>query len=294
MGGEKWMNHCISVFLGLASICSLALGIQALSNEQNIKSGIATLQFQLSTNLTDAIHAKRAPQNQDLLNTIQTAADKFPGAASHFESVASAAATSIPNIIKDIPDQVDSIPDLFNGIPELIEELFPKNCSVGTGKFCVGLSSNISCSNLPLNMTDIIPPDILKSLGETFDIIRALDTALTKITAPYFRDTLIVGMVSSFVSVFVLITSLYGWPSCFRGSIVRPGALCAAVYLVFGLILGVPFFIPTIILHILRSKLEQLPSWIQVQQGNVYGLCLGCLCCSLVIVIMGIVTPFVP
>jgi hypothetical protein len=44
MGKKEWMKRCTSVFLALALVCSLALGIEALSNEQSVKSGIATLQ----------------------------------------------------------------------------------------------------------------------------------------------------------------------------------------------------------------------------------------------------------
>ncbi|KAF4434344.1 hypothetical protein F53441_13709 [Fusarium austroafricanum] len=293
MGGKKWMKGCLSVLLLFAFICLLALGIVALSNEQNVKSGIAALQFQLSTNLTDGFLAKRAPQNPEFVDAIQTAIDKFPGAVSRFQSAAGTAATSIPDVIKDIPSQFNKTQDLAKDVSELIEELFPKNFSVGTGKFCVGLSSNTSCSDLPLNITHIIPPDIVRHLSESFDSIRALDTALAKITAPYLRDTLVVGMVSTLVSVLVFTASLYGWPPCFRGRIVQPGLLYVGARFVFGLVLSVPFFVPTIILHILRSKLGQLPSWIQVQQGNVYGICVGCLCCSLLIMVLGTFVPFV-
>lgn len=210
---------------------------------------------------------------------------------SRLQSAAGSTATSIPDVIKDIPGQINDIPDLINGVPELIEELFPKNCSLGTGQFCVGLSNNISCSDLPLNMTDIIPQDIMKHFGESFDDIRSLNIALARVTAPYLRDMLIIGMVSMFVGVLFFIASLYGWLPCLKKWVVRPGIQCAVVRLVFGLVLSVPFMIPTIILQILRSKLEHVPSWIEVQQGNAYGLCLGCLCCSFLVVIVEVLAP---
>ncbi|RMJ04852.1 hypothetical protein CDV36_014485, partial [Fusarium kuroshium] len=149
--------------------------------------------LQLSTILTNDSLERRAPQNPDFGDAIQTAINQFPGAVSRFQSAAGTAATSIPDIIKGIPGQVNDIPDLINGVPELIEELFPKNCSLGTGQFCIGLSNNISCSDLPLNMTDIIPQDIMKHLDESFDNIGSLNTVLARVTAPYLRDMLIIG-----------------------------------------------------------------------------------------------------
>ncbi|KAI3573906.1 hypothetical protein IWW34DRAFT_634406 [Fusarium oxysporum f. sp. albedinis] len=293
MIGKKWLKLSWTLILLLAFICLSVLGILALSNEHNVKAGVATFQFQVSTSLIDGLLSKRDPQSPDFIDTIHTAIDKLPGAVSRVQSAAGITATSIPDIIKDIPNQVNKTQDLAKDIPELIEELFPKNFSLGTGRFCVGLSTNTSCSDLPLNITHIIPPDIVGYLSENFDSIRALDTALSKITAPYLRYTLIIGIVSTFVSVLAFNASLYGWPSCFRVRTLRPGLLHVGARLIVGLALSVPFFVPTIILHILRLKLGQLPSWIQVQPGNVYGLCVGCLCCSLFIIILGTFVPFV-
>ncbi|KAF4451417.1 Na(+)/H(+) antiporter NhaA 2 [Fusarium austroafricanum] len=269
MIGKKWLKFVWLILLLFAFMCSSVLGILALSNKDNIKAGIATLQFQLSTNLIDSFLPKRTPQSPDFIDIVRTAIDKFPDAVSRVQTAAGITATSIPDLMKDIPTPVNKTQDLAKDIPELIEELFPKNFSVGTERFCVGLSTNISCSDLPLNITHIIPPDIARHLGENVDGIRALDAVLAKITAPYLRRTLAVGMVSTFAGVLIFAASLCGWPSCFRGRIVQPGLLYIGARLVFGLVLSVPFFIPTVALHILRSKLEQVPSWIQVQQGNV-------------------------
>ncbi len=41
---------------------------------------------------------------------------------------------------------------------------------------------------------------------------------------------------------------------------------------VFGLVLSIPLFFPKITLHILRSSVEQLPSWMEAHHGDVYRL----------------------
>ncbi|RMJ14890.1 hypothetical protein CDV36_005455, partial [Fusarium kuroshium] len=67
MGKKEWIKRCTSVFLALAFVCILALGIEALSNEQSVKSGIATLQAGLKRALDITTH--RVPIHVCLDNT---------------------------------------------------------------------------------------------------------------------------------------------------------------------------------------------------------------------------------
>jgi hypothetical protein len=62
------------------------------------------------------------------------------------------------------------------------------------------------------------------------------------------------------------------------------------VCLVSGLICFIPFLIPTVILYILQSKTQNLPSSIEVEKGEVSGYCLGAFCCTVVMMLLTTVT----
>ncbi|XTI90844.1 hypothetical protein V2W45_1245545, partial [Cenococcum geophilum] len=51
-------------------------------------------------------------------------------------------------------------------IPKVIEELIPKNCSLGTKQFCVGFTYNIIYNNLLLTLSNIVLEEVKSFLKD--------------------------------------------------------------------------------------------------------------------------------
>ena len=81
---------------------------------------------------------------------------------------------------------------------------------------------------------------------------------------------MLVVLITSLLSVFGYFFQLKLWRVMF--------------HVVAGLVLCIPFIVPVVILHVLRSKLDSLPNWIQVVQGDLTGLFTGGLSCVLIFV----------
>jgi len=189
--------------------------------------------------------------------------------------------TEIPGVVSQVQSGASSI---ANAIPGSLRATIPKNCSIGTGKFCIGFDDHVSCDDLPLNISNIIPPEITNLLSDDFNI-EALETAASKITEPYIQRFLVLGLALQPVAILIFIFYIY-WFSVLKGTMGR--ALWAVIH-VFGVISFGPFVLPVAILSVLGSKTGQLPSWIQAQQGDVYELSIGCLCSAITIAIMGFI-----
>ena len=147
----------------------------------------------------------------------------------------------------------------------------------------------MSCHNLPLSLSDIIPPEVEKPFRDTFTDISAFDKLLKEVTTPYIRNSLTAGLISIFTAGVIFIYSIHGQVLNSVCNVIKTKVWILLLYFTFGLIFSSPFLIPTVILYILRSKVDQLPAWIQVQQGDVYKLCLGSLCCAVSVVAIGCV-----
>lgn len=206
-----------------------------------------------------------------------------PGVVTGIQSAANSAATVVPGAVSKVQSAAGAAATSISGA---IGSIIPRNCSIGTGKFCIGIAEGLTCDNLPLNLSQILPSDIVESLGNV-DGTQALDEALQKVTTPYIRDCLIVGLLLMFVLTCLFIMSMYGWFSPLAGKT----TLGIALSILVGLVFCVPFIIPVVILHVLQSVLGHLPSWIEVRMGDVNTLCLGALCCSVTAVILGNIIP---
>ncbi|KAK3369559.1 hypothetical protein B0T24DRAFT_532287, partial [Lasiosphaeria ovina] len=195
---------------------------------------------------------------------IQTGARKIPGIISKIQSTAGAAATMLPGAF---------------------EAILLRNCSISTRKFYIRLIKTMPYNDLPLSLSTIIPPEIKEPLRNNIKNIEALDTALIKVIAPYIQTSLIIGLILMLVIILILLFSIYG--SYYIHITKIPRGIYIAVHVIFSLIFYIPFSIPIAILYILRSNLDNLPSWIQVQYGDIYGLYIGCLYYAVAITTLG-------
>ncbi|KAF2176534.1 hypothetical protein K469DRAFT_698391 [Zopfia rhizophila CBS 207.26] len=233
--------------------------------ESNAKTGILTLSFNSTNIVPDNPFLKsRTVQNRDIFQDIQ----------SKVNSVKDAIATALPDAVA-------------TPIQE-IEEYIPKNCSLGTKEFCVGYRHNITCKKLPLSLSDLVPdiaqnlPDGVQVLPDTLekplqDLVKEfqeklqeklqpLGRILTKVTTPYVQKCLVAGLV-------LLRVVQYHKHSSKAHYWIESGN---------GLRLG-----------LFQAKTKALPSWIEVEKGEVGGLCIGALCCAIVMTFLTAITPTV-
>jgi hypothetical protein len=176
-----------------------------------------------------------------------------------------------PNIIQSLQSGVQSAGVISHiqsaaitrstAIPDSVEALIPQNLSLGTKEFCVGLMHNVSCSTLPFNLSSLVPTNVEKYLQPHVSDIESLSGSLMKITPLYIYDSLILGLILMLIMIIVSICSI--------SFILGLKALKVGLLLLLGTICCVLFVIPVIILSVLDSKAKQLPSWIQVEHGEV-------------------------
>jgi hypothetical protein len=199
---------------------------------------------------------------------------------SEAQSAASVLTTAIPAAASKIQSATSSIETAGS---DAIKSLIPRNCSLGTKQFCVGFSTHTKCNDLPLNISDIIPEDIVNFVGDEIQALQPLEGIMAKVTPGNIQDLLVLGC---FVMAFLLGFLISGLLTSVK-KILRLG-FC----LVFGLLCFISFLIPTYFLYLVQSKIQDLGSSIEVEKGNVANLCVGALCCAAFMVLTVITSVF--
>ncbi|CAK7202010.1 hypothetical protein SEUCBS139899_004728 [Sporothrix eucalyptigena] len=236
-----------------------ALGLQIVGLRAVSRRSFLTDIPNVISEVTSAAGAKTLPPNvlSQVESAASVAATALPGVASQVKSAAGAAATA--------------------GIGAVTTAL-PQNCSVGSRQFCVGSAHAVTCHDLPLNLSTILPGGLETSLQDTFGAVRDADETLRKLTAPYVQGCFVVGLVLMLVETILSIVSVYGWFLPFSG---LAKTIRVTIITALGLVLCVPLVATTVVLFVVQSKLSQLPTWIHVDQGALPHLSLGFLLCAL-------------
>jgi hypothetical protein len=158
--------------------------------------------------------------------------------------------------------------------------MIPRNCSLGTKQFCVGFDNRTECNDLPLNLSNIVPEAVAIFVGDQVQALQPLPGIFTKVTVANIQDCLILGLVLMLVI------------PCFAHYLLRLSIRVGmAIIFVAGLACCVPFVIPTVILFTVQSKIDNLPSSIEVQKGDVRNYCLGILSCGVVMMLLATLSP---
>jgi hypothetical protein len=213
----------------------------------------------------------RSIPGRDFLQSLQSEA----------QSATNVVATAIPSAIS----KVQSAASAATAIPDIniVKEMIPRNCSLGTKQFCVGFDNRTECNNLPLNLSNIVPEAVATFVGDQVQALQPLPEILAKVTVANIQDCLILGLVLMLVMPIILCFAHY-----LLGLSIRIGMV---IIFVAGLTCCVPFFIPTVVLFAVQSKIENLPSIIEVQKGDVSNYCLGVLCCGVVMTLLATLSP---
>jgi hypothetical protein len=204
----------------------------------------------------------RALRNRDLLEDLQdgarsaleAAATRVAGAATQAESAISSAAATVQSI----------------------EDYVPRNCSLGTKRFCIGYKQDVNCSGLPLNLTSLLPVSLQELPGPVENAIRdrvetlsQLADSSTRFSAFSVSATLISGLVLMIMVVVLALSLSLGRPQVITGVFGKLRVVSRALALLtLGLVCCFPFVLLAVILHTVLKAARGLPSWVEVKTGE--------------------------
>jgi hypothetical protein len=217
---------------------------------------------------------------QDGANSLlDAAATKVSSAADRVESKVSSAAARI----QDLEDRV------------------PQNCSLGTKRFCIRSKRRSTCSDLPPDLSRLVsdamqdlPAGVGDVLGERVAALSPLPATLSKTPGFSMQDVMIaqLALVSAVTVLSCLLAA--GWPPRLALLVLKLGTGFRVVAMaVLGFLCCVPLILVVSIVRMLLEKATQLPSWVEVEQGEVPALCYGALGCALALVLLAAAAPTV-
>jgi len=184
----------------------------------------------------------------------------IPRAASGVQTAASTVATSVSAAV----------------------EIVPRNCSIGTRQYCVGFDYAVSCNPLPLDLLRIVSPDIQRLLHIDFDDLWTLNLALRRVTTSAVHDSMLAGLASPLVMTVGVVCWAMGYLRRVASS--APPSTKAVIVSTTGLVACIPFLLAVMTLQAVRVKGQQLPSWVRMQEGEVYKLGMGSFVSALLVV----------
>lgn len=143
-----------------------------------------------------------------------------------------------------------------------IDESFPRNCSLGTKRFCIGYEQDVSCSGLPLNPSSLLPESVGALPSPVQSAIRVhvktlspLVESLTRFPALFVLQTLASGLISMSIVAALSLCLALGWPRDVTKVFNRLSAFPRALALLaLGLVCCSPFVLLGVVLTaILKS-----------------------------------------
>lgn len=214
----------------------------------------------------------------------------LPGSlASAAKSAGEAVSTAIPAAASSLQSAIGAAET--SAIGALGDAIFPKNCSLGTKKFCFGFDSHTACSELPFDISAILQASSGASLGKVLQPLQSLESDLAKITPGYVEAAAITGLVllflmASLFTFFVIDTKFADFVCKLeyrRALFLRIGISLLCILLL------IPYLVPVGILSAARSKIQGFGFPVaDIKMGNLNTQLLENLLCALVIV-LGIV-----
>jgi hypothetical protein len=256
------------------------------------------MQFNLTDNLIQGLitgHEEAERRDfidpRDLINDLKSATGP---AASQVVDAAKLIISEVPELATKVKSAAISAATSLQGT---IKKSIPQNLSLGTYRFCIGFIDTIDCKGLPLNLSDLLPASVEDLPGSFTDAIKdsmnrlqPAATALTNIA--YIRVFLLFGLILLFIFVALVIASTLGRILCIVGILIELSRRSKVIiHVIFGLICSAPLAVTAVILLVFKRKADVLPLWVKIDYGEVGELCLGSLCCAIVLTIITAVSP---
>jgi hypothetical protein len=167
------------------------------------------------------------------------------------------------------------------------------NCSIGTEQFCVGFRNrqNLSCSYSPFGISALLPEAIEDLPGPVEDALRERMDDLSPLAGdlsslPQSIDICIIVGTLAMSLVLVLSTYLL-WDSCTRRNVGIKTRWLA--YLAMAVLCCSPYLALVVSQSKVIKEAQGLPSWVEVQKGEVMGLSIGLLVCAAIFVALSAV-----
>jgi hypothetical protein len=231
--------------------------------------------------------SEHALRDRDLLEDLQN------GAKSALNAVATRVA--------DAASQAESAVSSAAATIQSVEEYVPRNCSLGTKRFCVGYKQDVNCSELPLNLSSLLPESLQELPGPVQDAIRDRADALSQLAESSTRfpafsvpDTMISGLVLMAIVATLSLSLALGRPRVLTRVFGKLKTVPRALALLaFGLVCCSPFVLLGVILGTILRAADELPSWVEVERGEACGLSFAALACALVLAFIFAAAPSV-
>jgi len=176
---------------------------------------------------------------------------------------------------------VDWISD-NNPLSALADQLIlPRNCSIGTARFCVGSSDSVACYDLPATVSDLIPSETIRTSLIGYSLDNIISPSLEKVTRGNIMAIWIAGLVSE-----SMLVTLAGLAVFSNWVLFRNKALRVIIHITVGMIICLPFILPVLALRTFNSIASSLPQWIEISYGGVPSLFASALGTSTTIVFL--------
>ncbi|KFZ17912.1 hypothetical protein V502_04356 [Pseudogymnoascus sp. VKM F-4520 (FW-2644)] len=167
-----------------------------------------------------------------------------------------------------------------------IEVLLPKNLALGISQFCVGFTDHTNCTNLPFNISDILPEankniseDVQKFVNSKFQTLQYLEGTTAKATSANFIGPLVSGIVFLTVLAATLFFCLFIKRSV-TNKLTKVGICLLAV------LCCIPFAIPMAILSYVGSKIQESGPIVSIEKGDAASLSIGAFVCAIIILVL--------
>jgi hypothetical protein len=184
------------------------------------------------------------------------------------QSEAPSVTTAAASVISEAQTIVSSA---ITAIQTDLVSAIPKNCTLGTRYFCLGYVDNMTCSGLPLNVSDILSRVLPAPISYQSSILELLDQKLKLVSSSAIEGPFILGIIAAGILVIKSIFEYLFWDLPFETILSGVGNLVCII----------SFICPTIIQWVLYSETEHLPLKVASQKGKLMGNSVAILCCTI-------------
>jgi hypothetical protein len=193
-------------------------------------------------------------------------------------SITTAAALSITSVTQTVISGAITTAAVQNSGLDLL----PRNCTLGTAYFCLGYVDNVTCSRLPLGISDLLSRALPASSSYQLSNLESLDQELEDFSSGTIEGPFIAGIILTFILIIALQYAFW-----------KGGSICAGEHLGLPLeaVLGglgisvcvLSFICPIVVLWVLYFEIERLQfDVITVEKGKLWSNSITLLCCAVV------------
>lgn len=165
--------------------------------------------------------------------------------------------TAIPGAVSGLRSAAGAVQTA--NIGGFLDALLPRNCSLGSKKFCFGFDSHSICGDLPLDISVLLPASqgTTASFEQALKPFKLLQSCVAEITPGYIEATAIAGLVLLFVLTGLLAYLAMNTKFALFMSRLNPcQALPLRIWICMSSLLSlIPFLLPVGVLSVAKAKI---------------------------------------